>query len=66
MTFKTSQPKNIMTLVVTAEPVPLKIDTDGIVRVGKTCVTLDIKDLLLILAWSLEGELEGQIYYLPF
>lgn len=55
-----------MTLVVTAEPVPLKIDTDGIVRVGKTCVTLDIKDLLLILAWSLEGELEGQIYYLPF
>lgn len=25
-----------------------------------------IEDLLLILACSLEGELEGQIYYLPF
>ncbi|MFN4795404.1 MAG: DUF433 domain-containing protein [Pseudanabaena sp.] len=31
-----------MTLVVTAEPVPLKTDTDGVVRVGKTRVTLDI------------------------
>ena len=41
MIFKTSQPKNIMTLVVTAEPVPLKTDTDGVVRVGKTRVTLD-------------------------
>ena len=30
-----------MTLVVTAEPVPLKIDNDGVVRVGKTRVTLD-------------------------
>lgn len=30
-----------MTLVVTAEPVPLKTDTDGVVRVGKTRVTLD-------------------------
>ena len=30
-----------MTLIVTAEPVPLKTDTDGVVRVGKTRVTLD-------------------------
>lgn len=30
-----------MTLVITAEPVPLKTDTDGVVRVGKTRVTLD-------------------------
>jgi uncharacterized protein (DUF433 family) len=30
-----------MTLVVTAEPVPIKTDTDGVVRVGKTRVTLD-------------------------
>lgn len=30
-----------MTLVVTAEPVPLKTDNDGVVRVGKTRVTLD-------------------------
>ena len=30
-----------MTLVVTAKPVPLKTDTDGVVRVGKTHVTLD-------------------------
>ena len=29
-----------MTLVVTAEPVPLKADIDGVVRVGKTRVTL--------------------------
>ncbi|PZO41170.1 MAG: hypothetical protein DCF19_10595 [Pseudanabaena frigida] len=30
-----------MTLVVTAEPVPLKTDADGVVRVGKTRITLD-------------------------
>lgn len=30
-----------MTLVVTAEPVPLKTDIDGVMRVGKTRVTLD-------------------------
>ena len=30
-----------MTLVVAAEPVPLKTDIDGVVRVGKTRVTLD-------------------------
>jgi uncharacterized protein (DUF433 family) len=30
-----------MTLAITAEPVPLKTDTDGVVRVGKTRVTLD-------------------------
>lgn len=30
-----------MTLVITAEPVPLTTDTDGVVRVGKTRVTLD-------------------------
>ncbi|MBD2177845.1 DUF433 domain-containing protein [Pseudanabaena sp. FACHB-1998] len=31
-----------MTLIITDEPVPLKTDTDGVVRVGKTRVTLDI------------------------
>ncbi len=31
-----------MTLVVTDEPVPLKTDIDGVVRVGKTRITLDI------------------------
>ncbi|BBC24851.1 hypothetical protein [Pseudanabaena sp. ABRG5-3] len=30
-----------MTLAINAEPVPLKTDTDGVVRVGKTLVTLD-------------------------
>lgn len=30
-----------MTLVVMAAPVPLKTDADGVVRVGKTRVTLD-------------------------
>ncbi|MBD2151219.1 DUF433 domain-containing protein [Pseudanabaena sp. FACHB-1277] len=30
-----------MTLIITNEPVPLKIDTDDVVRVGKTRVTLD-------------------------
>lgn len=30
-----------MTLVVAAEPVPLIIDNDGVVRVGNTRVTLD-------------------------
>ncbi|WP_019498086.1 DUF433 domain-containing protein [Pseudanabaena sp. PCC 6802] len=30
-----------MTLVVIAEPAPLETDADGVVRVGKTRVTLD-------------------------
>ncbi|MCA6502235.1 MAG: DUF433 domain-containing protein [Pseudanabaena sp. M135S2SP2A07QC] len=30
-----------MTLAITAEPVPLKTDINGVVRVGKTRVTLD-------------------------
>ena len=30
-----------MSLLVTAEPVPLRTDADGVVRVGKTRVTLD-------------------------
>ncbi|MCA6527037.1 MAG: DUF433 domain-containing protein [Pseudanabaena sp.] len=30
-----------MTLVVTAEPIPLTTDNDGVVRVGNTRVTLD-------------------------
>lgn len=34
--------KAIMTLIITDELVPLKTDTDGVVRVGKTRITLDI------------------------
>jgi|SRR5436190_16644228 len=30
-----------MTLVIATEPVPLRTDADGVVRVGKTRVTLD-------------------------
>lgn len=31
----------LMTLVIKAETAPLEVDTDGVVRVGKTRVTLD-------------------------
>jgi uncharacterized protein (DUF433 family) len=30
-----------MSLIITAETIPLETDTDGIIRVGKTRVTLD-------------------------
>ena len=30
-----------MTLTIATEPIPLRIDSDGVVRVGKTRVTLD-------------------------
>ena len=30
-----------MPLEIVAEPAPLETDADGVVRVGKTCVTLD-------------------------
>ena len=30
-----------MNLVIAAEPVPLATNVDGVVQVGKTCVTLD-------------------------
>ena len=30
-----------MTLTIATEPIPLRMDSDGVVRVGKTRVTLD-------------------------
>jgi|GEM_PF-1645691 len=30
-----------MTLAIAIEPAPLEVDAEGVVRVGKTCVTLD-------------------------
>jgi uncharacterized protein (DUF433 family) len=33
--------KNIVTLTIATEPIPLRTDPDGVVRVGKTRVTLD-------------------------
>jgi hypothetical protein len=67
-----------MTLSIVAEAAPLKVTADGVVRVGKTRVTLDTivavfkqgataeeEDILLVVDCSLEDELPGQIQYLP-
>src|SRR4028118_1661925 len=40
-TIKTAKVEVAMTLVVVAEPAPLETNADGVLRVGKTPVTLD-------------------------
>ncbi len=45
-----------MTISIATEPTPLKIDADGVVRVGNTRVTLDT-----VVAAFLEGETAEEI-----
>lgn len=47
-----------MTLLIATEPIPLETDTDGVVRVGKTRVTLDT----VVAAFS-EGATAEEIAY---
>jgi uncharacterized protein (DUF433 family) len=45
-----------MAIPISAEPVPLSVDTDGVIRVGKTRVTLDT-----VVAAFLEGSTAEEI-----
>jgi uncharacterized protein (DUF433 family) len=48
--------KNYMTLTIAIEPAPLETDTHGVIRVGKTRVTLDT-----VVTSFLEGALAEEI-----
>jgi uncharacterized protein (DUF433 family) len=58
-----------MSLVVTAEPIPLATDADGVVRVGSTRVTLDTVVAAFLEGMTPEGIVQqypslplGQVY----
>jgi hypothetical protein len=57
-TIKTANVELAMTLVVVAEPAPLETNADGVVRVGKTPVTLDT-----IIAVFKQGTTAEEIVY---
>ncbi len=50
-----------MSLVIVDTPVPLKTDTEGVVRVGKTRVTLDV----VVTAFSAGATAEEIVYQFP-